>query len=200
VQNKEKLKLKPKGYLGATEYQLFDSYARINFLFKGGLGDDEMFVNFSEINILNFVADSYKCSCLTLFLKLREYVNVKTLAGTIYCAYRYLPAMFCFRHYIELRLKCFYMKQNREFCEVCNGHNLTEICNKIKEKGFSLKAIKQAIEYVNNIEKNDETFFRYLISPSYNCSKNIKIEMLEYDKIRGIITEIEKEYELCETR
>lgn len=154
---------------------------------------------FSEITLLNFVTKSYANSCLTLFKKLTEY-NPKDLDNikNTNIAYRYLPAMFTFRHYIELRLKTLYMilaKQSFTF-----NHNLSALLKEVKEAGFDKNVFDEPIKFIDKYEKHNDEHFRYLITKEFQCTKKLEIPMFQFDKIKKFIQDIEKVYDEIELK
>lgn len=162
---------------------------RDNMLFHGE--------TFSEITLLNFVAKSYANSCLTLFKKLTEYNPQETNSiKNESISYRYLPAMFTFRHYLELRLKTLYMvlkKQSFNF-----DHNLSALLGELKESGFNSNVFDEPIKFIENYEKGNDEYFRYLITKNFQCTKKLEIPMFQFDKIKSIIQDIEKVYDEIE--
>ena len=92
-----------EGCYKAILREYFEDEMCINFRFYDNLilGKE----TYSVITLLDFVAKSYADSCLTLFRRLEDYDfnNMPTQNNNI--SLRYLPAMFCFRHFIELKLK-----------------------------------------------------------------------------------------------
>ncbi len=162
-----------------------------NFSFRFKL-DQYNLKNFSEITELNFVAESYARACLTLLKEVNKYnlgnqtsINKKRI-------YRYLPAMFCFRHYLELRLKCLYMDLTKESFSM--EHSLSKLLEEVKNAGFNMDSFDKAVEYISNLEKNDDSYFRYLISKSFKSVDKLTIPVHEFAKVNNWINKIEIDY------
>lgn len=148
--------------------------------------------NFSEKNVLYFVARSYKDSCLKLLQQMKSYDNNITLSENL--ALLYLPAMFCFRHYLELQLKLLYMDWHKE--EYCDSHDLNLLLENLeKNNTCNMSVFKEPIEYITKLEqingKSAVEFFRYLINREFECKESIEIPMFEFDKIFHFIGNIE---------
>ena len=188
--NKDKKILTEHGVDGALMLGFYDDLFKIQFEFYDNLiGDCE---TFSEVTLLEYVANSYEKSCLTLFKCVDEYDLDKSINFNKNCSYRFLPAMFCFRHYVELKLKCLYMIINNRSFE--NEHDLEKLLKPIKDEGIDCKGFKKAINLINNYEKNDTSFFRYLIDTNFECVKEINVKIHIFNEIKSIINEITIEY------
>lgn len=146
---------------------------------------------FSEITLLEFVAKSYAESCLTLINKILDYTIQDSNSSIRYKAYRFLPAMFCFRHSIELRLKCLYMLLKRESFK--NEHKLSNFLKILKDSGLKTTVFDKPIEFLSTCEKNDG-HFRYFIDTSFNCTNKIEIKKDDLKKVIEYIKAIETEY------
>lgn len=178
------------GIDGGLLYNLTDDKFEIQFEYYEDSEKDSK--TFSEITLLEYVATSYWESCLTLFRRVEQYDLNKIISFNRSCSYRFLPAMFCLRQYIELKLKCLYMLVNRTSFD--NNHNLKELTSFIKEKGFSLNNFNVAINFVNKYEHNDAAFFRYMIDKNFKCTKKISMNMHMYNQIHDMILNMENEY------
>lgn len=187
--------LQERGLAGAIHktYSTDKITVDFNFVDNTILGNIE---NFSEKTVINFVANSYYKSCLTLLAEVKKYVPTDKYNKMDACAFRYLPAMFCFRHYVELKLKLLYMHYaNESFNVLC--HTLSDLLNELKAKGFSLDVFDEPISYVESLEKiknsqvNGDSYFRYLIDKHMVCQESLEIPMFEYSKIKNYITDIE---------
>ena len=109
----------------------------------------------------------------------------------------YLPAMFCFRHYIELKLKYLYMYYNHETFN-STSHNLQVLLDQLKKKNESpYKIFDDAIEFLKQYEKfvpngnNFDSYFRYLFDKQFNREEQLTIPIAEISKIENYILEIE---------
>lgn len=161
----------------------------VNFCFRFDLEQYNL-KNFSEITELNFVAESYAHACLTLLNEVNKYSlespnNKKRI-------YHYLPAMFCFRHYLELRLKCLYMDLTKESFSM--EHPLPKLLEEVKNAGYNMDSFDKAVEYISNLEKNDDSYFRYLISKSFKSVDKLTIPVHEFAKVKNWINKIEIDY------
>ena len=87
------------GIDGGLLYNLTDDKFEIQFEYYEDSEKDSK--TFSEITLLEYVATSYGESCLTLFRRVEQYDLNKIISFNRSCSYRFLPAMFCLRQYIE---------------------------------------------------------------------------------------------------
>ena len=182
----------PCGYV----YKTFDDKVEIDFAYKQKINQTQSVERFSEIEVLNFVARSYEESCLKLLQEMGKY-NKADDDSIRRCMKYYLPAMFAFRHYLELRLKTMYMDYQSKSFDY--EHTLSKIYEYLEqETSRSFPAFKEAIDYVEGIEKSisgkpcDE-FFRYLIDTNFASVKKLDIPMFEAKKVAGFIEHIERE-------
>ncbi|MBR3864450.1 MAG: hypothetical protein IKJ19_04995 [Clostridia bacterium] len=185
--NKDRYVLKAEGVYKALSKTCFENVVTMNFkFFDDFIYDGE---TFSEITILDFVAKSYAESCLTLLSKVDTYQFDDTHSSVNYTTYRFLPAMFCFRHYLELRLKCIYMEIN--FTNFETSHNLIDLYNDIKEHSLDFKVFEEPIKYVNQFENGYDEFFRYLIPKNFEYCESLSMPMHDFKKVKNYITSIE---------
>lgn len=195
-------KLKEYGYGGAYQYTLNDEEFIIDFKVDAGFA-----YGFSEITLLNYVAESYRNSTLTLLRKVNKIADCNESKSTYEIAkysYGYIPAMFCFRHYLELKLKSLYMTINRmQFNSVT--HDLTELFSEIKTKIQMLHIdsiwIENAVKYVDLIEKKNQYHFRYYIDKKFKPTTQIIISYKTIlDELEKIILDFSKcSYEIEKT-
>ena len=187
--------LQEKGLAGAIHKTYSTDKITVDFHFVDNtiLGKIE---NFSEKTVIDFVANSYYKSCLTLLAEVKKYVPTDKKSKMDACAYRYLPAMYCFRHYLELKLKYLYMcYANESFNVTC--HTLSDLLNELKAKGFSSNVFDEPISYIEALEKikngqvKEDSYFRYLINKKMVCQESLEIPMYEFSKIKNYITDIE---------
>ena len=188
--NKDRKPLKEKG---AHEYYARIEPDRVIYDFRIPKAvEKEPQEKVSEKNLLYFVALSYKHSCLKLLEQMRKYDkntdNYKSLAKY------YLPAMFCFRHYIELELKLLYMDWHNE--EFLHEHRLDKLLEDLeKNSTCNMSVFKAPLDYLAQLEQINNNpnveFFRYLIDTNFVCKESIEIPMFEYDKILNFIVQIE---------
>lgn len=151
----------------------------------------------SEFQVLEFVINSYKTSCITLLNELKRYTQLENVKDKITMLQYYLPAMFCFRHYIELKLKYLYMYYNHETFN-SSSHNLQVLLDQLKKKNESpYKIFDDAIEFLKQYEKfvpngnNFDSYFRYLFDKQFNREEKLTIPIAEISKIENYILEIE---------
>ncbi len=190
--NQEKSK-KPLTECGADGGLLIDFTEDVlTIFFEYENNDFGQMKTFSEITLLEYVASSYGESCLTLLRRVEQYNINNSINFNRDCSYRFLPAMFCLRQYIELKLKCLYMLVNRTSFD--NNHNLKELASFIKQKGFPLNNFNVAINFVNKYEHKDAAFFRYMINKNFKCTKKISMNMHMYNQIHDMILNIENDY------
>ena len=194
-EQKLKLNKKTKERKQLSEYGRFERYCAtynqnsIDLTFR--INDKQLNKQtFSEVALLNFVAKSYAESSLTLLKYVNEYKFEDSYFIKNNRSARYLPAMFCFRHYIELKLKCIYMTLTGTQFNT-NEHSLSKLLEEIKEAGFELNVFNEPISFIENIENDDTSYFRYLISSKFDCVDKLNIPMFQFDKIKNYILEIE---------
>lgn len=196
--NTARKKLNETGYSGAMGI----SYCEDKMLIDFRINYDPLGINvpesFSEKTVLGFVTRSYADSCITLLDKMRKYKDAKTNTSKDYCAYRYLPAMFCFRHYLELKLKFLYLYyHNESFDTSC--HSLKGLLEDLKKNSTFLSDVfDEPIAYISELEKFEPngkveaSCLRYLISNDFKCKEHLEIPMFELDKIKNFILRIEQ--------
>lgn len=188
-------KLNEKGIEGAMAITYGEDRMIIDFKTPNGfLGMDGE--SFSEKTVFDFVATSYASSCLTLLSRMKEYYKAEDYRKKDQCSYRFLPAMFCFRHYIELKLKYLYMCYHQE--EYLGNHNLRKLCEDLKKDNlFDMGIFDEPIEYIEKIEKFipngkvDESYFRYLANKNFQFQEHLEIPFSDIEKIENYIREIE---------
>ena len=153
---------------------------------------------FSEYSTLGYVVESYKNSCLLLVEKLEQCKNCSE--GQIkYLSTFYLPTMFCFRHYLELKLKQLYIWYYGEsFRADKDGHKLNKLLDDLqKNPKVDFEGLKRPINFVEKrekisfIEKNDVAYFRYLINNKFDTEKNLAFALSDIDKIKLYLTELD---------
>lgn len=188
MSSKDKYELKTVGAYKALSKTYFDNSVSVNFKFYDNLIFDGE--TFSEITLIDFVAKSYAESCLTLLSKVNNYQVNDPVNISNYNIYRFLPAMFCFRHYLELRLKCVYMEVYFKSFEI--SHNLRVLYDNIKEYSPDFEVFEEPINYIDQFENSDEKFFRYLISTKFEPTDSINMPMHDYSKVKNYISNIEK--------
>ena len=154
--------------------------------------------SFSEYSTLGYVVESYKNSCLLLVEKLEQCKNCSE--GQIkYLSTFYLPTMFCFRHYLELKLKQLYIWYYGEsFRADKDGHKLNKLFDDLqKHPSVDLVCLKRAINFVEErekisfTEKNDITYFRYLINKNFESEKSLTFTLSDIDEIKFHLTELD---------
>ena len=187
--NKDRKPLKEKG---AHSYNATLKSDKVIYDFRVNPNDPKQQGIVSEKNLLYFVALSYKNSCLKLLEQMRKYDKDKNNYNSL--AKYYLPAMFCFRHYIELELKLLYMDWHNE--QFLNNHNLKDLLKDLEKNGTcDIGVFKAPLEYLAQLEqinnKPNFEFFRYLIDANFVCKESIEIPMFEFDKIQHFINQIE---------
>lgn len=189
--NKSQKPREPINYINSNRsFSFRNNRVNINFYDKKK--------TFSEYSTLGYVAESYKNSCLLLVEKLEECKNCSE--GQIkYLSTFYLPAMFCFRHYLELNLKHLYIWYYGEsFRADKDGHKLNKLLDDLqKNPNVDFAGLKNAITFVEEKEKisftkeNDVTYFRYLINNNFECEKNLTFTLNDIDKIKLYLTELD---------
>lgn len=187
--------LQEKGIDGAIHHTYYKDKVTVDFRFTDNNFRANI-ENFSEKTVIDFVAKSYYKSCLTLLNQVNKYKYSEKYRQMDDCAYRYLPAMYCFRHYLELKLKYLYMCYANESFNV-DSHSLTKLLNEVKAKGFNHTVLDAPVAYVESLERiqsnqsNGDFYFRYLTDKNIVCQESLNIPMYEFEKIRQFITDIE---------
>lgn len=182
---------KPKGY----EISKISDEVILNFKINKKNNKGKIEECFSEIEVINFVANSYKNSCLKLLQEMKKYRTQNDWESTQNFIYNYLPAMFDFRHYLELKMKLLYMDWHNESFH--KEHKLSDLLanlEKVTKQSFLI--FREPINYIENIEKSLNglpcvEYFRYLIDKDFNSVKQLKIPMFEFDNIFNYIYQIE---------
>lgn len=194
-QDKQRNPLAEKGIEGALTITYAPDEMVIDFKSSNGILGLEG-ESFSEKTVFQFVTQSYAYSCLTLLSKIENYSQTDDYKQRDLCAYRFLPAMFCFRHYLELKLKHLYMHYfNESFLPT---HDLNELYKDLKKDGrFNMSIFEEPIKFVENFErfipdgKIEEAYFRYLADKKFRFQEQIKISLRDVSKVREFINEIE---------
>lgn len=170
--------------------------------------EDKIYIDFrvgnfpcAELAVFEYVTASYKNAALLLLLELEKY---DALDNKIYkqCSTTFfLPAMFCFRHYIELKIKCLYMWYYKEGLLLDNGknsHKLKELFEKLqKTSNNKFSVFTRAIDYIEKYEKfsidnkSNPSYFRYLTDKNYKFEEHLEIPISDTKIIKNFITEIE---------
>ena len=153
---------------------------------------------FSEYSTLGYVVESYKNSCLLLVQKLEESKNCSE-DRIKYLSTLYLPVMFCFRHYLELKLKQLYIWYYGEsFITDNDGHKLNKLLKDLqKDKNVKFEILRRAIDFIEEHEKfsfngeKDASYFRYLINKKFESEKSLTFRLSDIDKIKLYLTELD---------
>ena len=153
---------------------------------------------FSEYSTLGYVVESYKNSCLLLVQKLEESKNCSE-DRIKYLSTLYLPVMFCFRHYLELKLKQLYIWcYGESFITDNNGHKLNKLLKDLqKDKNVKFEILRKAIDFIKEHEifsfngEKDASYFRYLINKKFESEKSLTFRLSDIDKIKLYLTEID---------
>lgn len=192
----ERKSLNEVGVGGAISTTYKENQIEIDFRVKGhplGIDDSEQF---SEKTVLDFVVRSYASSCLTLLKRMENYKDAETYHDMNECALRYFPALFCFRHYLELKLKYLYMCYTNQTFNIAS-HNLMDLHSELKEVGFNHNVFDKPIQYIKdreyymNVSDGDASVFRYLIKRDFQCKEKLIIPMSEFTTIKDFILDIE---------
>lgn len=150
----------------------------------------------SELLEFKFVVDSYFESAFTLLNEVEKYVLADNFNKKKICLLKYLPAFFCFRHYVELKLKYLFMKDTG--CSFnTKEHTLSNLLEELKnETGTSYAVFDRAITYIEKQEKivgnqKQTAYSRYLVDTNFNFSKNILIVLDDIKTMKTLLKEIE---------
>lgn len=163
--------------------------------------EDEAIIDFcedadtsSELLETKFVIDSYFESCCTLLYKVEQYRNAQNINDRKKCLLNYLPAFFCFRHYLELRLKYLYMLHTNKVFSA--KHDLSILHESLRNaSGLKYDVFNKPIELVESIERINNykcsEFSRYLITKQFDFKKKIDVVIDDTMKMREMLIEIE---------
>lgn len=176
---------------GVYLYKFYDDKITIDFRVDGE--------PYSELSVLKFITDSYKNCCLELLAKFEHYNFHDLEKKNIHLASFYLPAMFCFRHYIELKLKYLYAHYYKEsFLMNSDGHKLKKLLEDLQKRYNNKFGIfNKAIEWIDNHEKikpledSIDSYFRYLADKEFNFESHLEISITEIKEWIENIGELE---------
>ncbi len=163
-----------------------DRDIEVAFRYKEKLPDGKEQENFNELNVLHFVANSYMNSCICIIEKIKKGLhNKKDDIITLY-----LPLMFCFRHYLEMKLKLLYVDCANELFD--KGHKLSDLRDALNGKGYiDVNIFNSAIDYIENLENNYPEHFRYIVATDYKFTDKLIIPKNVCDVIFNYINHIE---------
>lgn len=148
----------------------------------------------SILAVLPFLIDSYKNSCLQLLHTLKQHIPFNEAKKSKYYATFYLPAMFCFRHYVELKLKYLYAYYGQKTFET--NHNLRSLASDLN-KVYPNNLFDSVVDYIDSLErffpegKTDDTYFRYLVDKNFVVENSLEISLQNIEKVEFFITELE---------
>ncbi len=154
--------------------------------------DNNLSIN-TIIKAFSFVSNSYMSGCLKLFSQMEKMECSDIIKNELF-----LPAMFCFRHYIELRLKFIYARTKKTTTDEVkqlagkNGHKLQSLLQAIKGKGVNTTVFDEPIKFINTYENNEVEYFRYMIDKNFQSYNELKEILNYYKKIREYILSIER--------
>lgn len=185
---KKKWITQDKGQYNMVNLQKDEEGTSLNFeyeIINGGKFETQ----FSEVGELSYVAESYFKSAIQLISKVDDIENKTEIKKQYDLSFYFLPAMFCFRHYIELKLKIIFLRIKKD--QFYLTHDLNEIKNEIENMGFTKHCFDKAIEFINSYEKGQVEFFRYLLDTANKFTKDIKIKNKTKEKMMEFYMQIE---------
>ena len=144
---------------------------------------------FCELGELTYVAESYFRSSLKLLSEVDKIDITKEEKYNYNLSFYFLPAMFCFRHYVELKMKIVYLDIKKD--EFIFNHELQYLRDKIESLGFTKHCFDDAIALIDSYEKGQVEFFRYLLGQDCIFTKDFDIPKGLKDKIKNIHDNIE---------
>ena len=145
---------------------------------------------FCELGELTYVAESYFRSSMKLLSNVDEINNSKDVKTNYNLSFYFLPAMFCFRHYVELKMKIIYLDLKKDKFIV--AHDLHFLRDEIEALGLTKHCFDDAIALIDSYENGQDEFFRYLLSKDFVFTKDIKIPYHLKNKIENIYFTIEQ--------
>ena len=174
---------------GEITYSCYDNKAIIDFC-------DNDKQTPAELTEFKFVVDSYFESCFVLLTEVEKYATSDSFNDKKRCLLKYLPAVFCFRHYIELKIKYLYMHHTGKSFNT-NEHSLSVLLKELQEaSGLDYAIFNSSISYISEIEKIDnnerfDAFSRYLVDRNFNFSKKLSIVLDDIKRMKRSLVEIE---------
>ncbi len=153
----------------------------------------------SEIMALRFVTKSYFDSCIVLLNEVEKYSFSNNIENTQKCIFKFLPAFFCYRHYIELKLKCLYMEETGEYFGTV--HKLTSLLEALEKKtGRDFSIFRYSIAFVEQNEKKIgdaelDSYSRYLVNKIYSFAQNLTINISDVKMMKWTLISIEERIE-----
>ncbi len=177
-----------KGQLNMVKLTKDETGASLHFEYDIKNGNSSE-TQFSEIGELSYVAESYFRSAIHLISKVDEIENQSDVKKQYNLSFYFLPAMFCFRHYVEMKLKIVFLRMKKDKFFII--HNLNEMKDEIENMGFTKNCFNEAIEFIESYEKGQVEFFRYLLNKSNVFTKEFKIENKLKEKMVSIYKQIE---------
>lgn len=182
---KEEEPLQESGCINAVIVNTDDEKCYIQFEFKAN-GQK----HFIDRNVIGFVAESYYLSAMNLIANIEKIKETKNLKEHYFYAKYYLPALFCFRQYLELKLKLMYMKLNET--QFLSGHKLEDLLKALKMLGFTHSCFEQPISFYKNIEKGCVELTRYMVDKRWVYQKDLTIDLNLKEKLREWYLSIEQ--------
>ena len=144
---------------------------------------------FCELGELTYVAESYFRSSIKLLSEVEKIDITKDYKYNYNLSFYFLPAMFCFRHYVELKMKIVYLDIKKD--EFIFNHELQCLRDKIESLGFTKHCFDDAIALIDSYEKGQVEFFRYLLGKDCVFTKTFDIQKGLKEKIKNIHDSIE---------
>ena len=178
-----------KGHYNMVKISRNETGTFLNFEYD--LTNDEMVeTQFCEIGELSYVAESYFRSAIQLISKVDEIESETEIKKQYNLSFYFLPAMFCFRHYVELKLKIIFLQMKKDKFYIT--HNLKEMKDEIENMGFTKHCFDEAIELIDSYENGQVELFRYLLNKTNNEFTNeIKIQHKTKEKMLKFYRQIE---------
>lgn len=171
MNNGNRQKLNPIGITGHYVVQNNQDNTTVRFRFNVNLQDETTQENFSELNVLNFVVNSYKNSCLYM----ANIINKNQSKKRSELLSLYIPLNFCFRHYLELKLKLLYSDFTDE--TFLFDHSFSDLTKDLKNNAnYKANIFDAPIKYIENIEKGYPEHFRYLMHKDKTTKRKIFTE------------------------
>lgn len=173
---KNKTKKPVKNYLGECKYKYESDKVIIDFTNQNG--------DPAELAVFYNLSQSYLNAALILFDNTKKFMTRQEIGTRNKNVFLYVPAFFCFRHYIEMQLKYFYMRYVKEQFE--NIHDLKDLLNALKDKNCPIYTyFVEAVDFIQKHEKYDSQF-RYLATKQFEFEKQLVIDMKDIEKVRDI--------------
>jgi hypothetical protein len=155
--------------------------------------------NIPQITTLDYTVKSYFHSTIVLANQLQKFdVGNK---DTYYVNYLYLPMMFSFRQYIELKMKYLYMCVTHKAFNT-ETHDLEKLREELKNTDFYAffngnNSSVDVVKFIKTLEKKPE-YFRFVLDKECEETESLQIYIDTAEKVKYYCSEIESRIEMAQ--